>query len=151
MIHQETDHSHSILLKQFNNKLEFYQSCLSITHHLRDSLNTDDEELVLKLLKRRDIIFHRIRRLDNEIGTLPTDDERIRQACRQLPTLKSILDQIEQIIYQMMKLDARIHLQIRDKHTQARNKVGQTQHQKRIARSYRLAGAKTPPQLDLNE
>ena len=50
-----------------------------------------------------------------------------------------------------MQLDAQIHLEIGDKHTKARNKVGRTQQQQKIARSYRMAGAKPPPQLDLNE
>ena len=151
MINQQPHHSESVLLQQFARKLDFYESCLSITHQLKGSLDTDDEELVLQLLKRRDIVFHRIRRLDSEIGDLPTDDERIRQIYRQSPKLKSLINQIEQVIYQIMQLDVQIHIEIGDKHTNARNKVGQTQQQQKIARSYRIAGAKPPPQLDLNE
>lgn len=151
MINQKLHHSESVLSQQFARKLEFYESCLSITYQLKESLDADDEELVLQLLKRRDIIFHRIRRLDSEIGNLPADDERIRQVYRQSPRLKSLINQIEQVIYQIMQLDAQIHLEIGDKHTKARNKVGRTQQQQKIARSYRMAGAKPPPQLDLNE
>ena len=119
MINQKLHHSESALSQQFARKLEFYESCLSITYQLRESLDTDDE--------------------------------RIRQVYRQSPRLKSLINQIEQVIYQIMQLDAQIHLEIGDKHTKARNKVGRTQQQQKIARSYRMAGAKPPPQLDLNE
>ena len=126
----------STLYSQFDQKLDFCQSCLTITHQLLESLETDDGDLVLQLLKRRDTVFHRIRRLDNEISS---------------SQLKSLLDQIEQKIHQMMKLDVQIHQKIRENHVQARNQIGQAQTQQKIARAYRIAGAKPASLLDLNE
>ena len=141
----------STLYRQFDQKLDFCQSCLTITHQLLESLETDDGDLVLQLLKRRDTVFHRIRRLDNEISSSPVDDDRIRQASRISSQLKSLLDQIEQKIHQMMQLDVQIHQKIRENRVQARNQIGQAQTQQKIARAYRIAGAKPASLLDLNE
>ena len=52
------------LQETLSRKLNLYQQCSELTQRVADVIEAEDGVLVIKLLKQRDALFHKIRQVD---------------------------------------------------------------------------------------
>ncbi len=66
-------------------KLNLYQQCNELTQKVADVIETEDGVLIIKLLKQRDALFHKIRQVDAQIAARPYLEEKIHLVAEKVP------------------------------------------------------------------
>ena len=88
-------------------KRQLYQDCDALSLQIGKAVENGESDRVLKLLKRREVIFHRIREVDGRIGTSANDMERLRTFSRQVPAIAWLCHQIQILIQRIVAADIR--------------------------------------------
>jgi ABC-type phosphate transport system auxiliary subunit len=125
-------------------KWQLYQDCYALTQQIGEAVEADEGRLVLKLLKRRDVIFHKIREVDGHIGTSAEDIERLRILGRHAPAIAKLRNQIQDLIQEIISADSDLYQKMSAKRTEALNELNQNRHKHHLAAAYRLTGAAVP-------
>ena len=82
------------LQKTLSRKLNLYQQCHELTQKVADVIETEDGVLIIKLLKQRDALFHKIRQVDAQIAVRPDLEEKLHLVAEKVPEIDSVLNQI---------------------------------------------------------
>ncbi|MCZ6675705.1 MAG: hypothetical protein O7E52_00490 [Candidatus Poribacteria bacterium] len=132
-------------------KRQLYQDCDALSLQIGKAVENGESDRVLKLLKRREVIFHRIREVDEHIGKSTDDMERLRTFSRQVPVIAWLCHQIQILIQRIVSADRDVYKLMRAKRTESLNALNQNRHKYRLAIAYRIAGAKIPHFIDSDQ
>ena len=129
-------------------KRQLYRYCYTLTSQIGEAVEAGEGERVLKLLKRRDVIFHKVREVDGHIGTSAEDIERLRILGRHTPAIAHLRNQIQDLIQKIISADGDLYQKMSAKRTEALNGLTQNRHKHHLATAYRLTGASIPHFVD---
>ena len=93
------------LQETLSRKLNLYQQCNALTQRVADVIEAEDGVLVMKLLKQRDSLFHKIRQVDAQIAERPGLEEKLHLVAEKVPEIDSMLNQIRDEIVLILQMD----------------------------------------------
>jgi len=93
------------LQETLSRKLNLYQQCNELTQRVADVIEAEDGILVIKLLKQRDELFHKIRLVDAQIAEKPGLEEKLHLVAEKVPEIDAVLNQIRDEITLILQAD----------------------------------------------
>ena len=117
-------------------KLNLYQQCNELTQKVADVIETEDGVLIIKLLKQRDALFHKIRQVDAQIAARPDLEEKLHLVAEKVPEIGSVLNQIRDEIILILQKDNQLLNQAEVEKKKALKGLTQTRSKKQIAHIY---------------
>jgi hypothetical protein len=127
-------------------KLQLYRNCYELTIQIGKAVEDGDGEHALRLLKRRDVIFHRIREGDAhpECGMQNAECRILTAAAAtEAPAINELIHQMRDLIGKIILADGALYKQMAAKRMEIQHALNQTRHKRRLALAYHLIGAKT--------
>ena len=140
MIHQQKKTGINELQTELQRKIQLYQHCYELTQQIAKMVEEDNEDVVLRLLKRRDVIFHQIREVDEHIGARE-DIANLRTFSQQSPEIDVLWGQIQVFIQKIIAADGELFQQMTAKRTETLNALTRSHRRHRLAIAYQIAGA----------
>ena len=117
-------------------KLNLYQQCNELTQKVADVIETEDGVLIIKLLKQRDALFHKIRQVDAQIAARPDLEEKLHLVAEKVPEIDSVLNQIRDEIILILQKDNQLLNQAEVEKKKALKGLTQMCSKKQIAHIY---------------
>ena len=124
------------LQETLSRKLNLYQQCNALTQRVADVIEAEDGVLVMKLLKQRDSLFHKIRQVDAQIAERPGLEEKLHLVAEKVPEIDSMLNQIRDEIILILQMDDHLLGQAEIEKKKALKGLTQMRSKKQIAHIY---------------
>ena len=124
------------LQETLSRKLNLYQQCHELTQKVADVIETEDGVLIIKLLKQRDALFHKIRQVDAQIAARPDLEEKLHLVAEKVPEIDSVLNQIRDEIILILQKDNQLLNQAEVEKKKALKSLTQMRSKKQIAHIY---------------
>ena len=124
------------LQETLSRKLNLYQQCNELTQRVADVIEAEDGILVIKLLKQRDELFHKIRLVDAQIAEKPGLEEKLHLVAEKVPEIDAVLNQIRDEITLILQADNRLLNQAEVEKKKALKGLTQMRSKKQIAHIY---------------
>ena len=129
-------------------KLNLYQQCNALTQRVADVIEAEDGVLVMKLLKQRDSLFHKIRQVDAQIAERPGLEEKLHLVAEKVPEIDSMLNQIRDEIVLILQMDNHLLDQAEVEKKKALKGLTQMRSKKQIAHIYGHLGPQSSNFVD---
>ena len=136
------------LQETLSRKLNLYQQCNALTQRVADVIEAEDGVLVMKLLKQRDSLFHKIRQVDAQIAERPGLEEKLHLVAEKVPAIDSMLNQIRDEIILILQMDNRLLDQAEIEKKKALKGLTQMRSKKQIAHIYGHLGPQSSNFVD---
>ena len=136
------------LQETLSRKLNLYQQCNALTQRVADVIEAEDGVLVMKLLKQRDSLFHKIRQVDAQIAERPGLEEKLHLVAEKVPEIDSMLNQIRDEIVLILQMDNRLLDQAEIEKKKALKGLTQMRSKKQIAHIYGHLGPQSSNFVD---
>jgi hypothetical protein len=136
------------LQTELQKKLQLYQNCYELTLRIGEAVRDGEVDLVLRLLRRREVIFRKIRVVDEHVGISADGTDRLGPMRKQVPAIAALWAQIRELIQKIVSADSDLYNQMATKRTEALKALAQNYGQHRLAKAYRPAGAPAPRLVD---
>ena len=136
------------LQETLSRKLNLYQQCNALTQRVADIIEAEDGVLVMKLLKQRDSLFHKIRQVDAQIAERPGLEEKLHLVAEKVPEIDSMLNQIRDEIVLILQMDNRLLDQAEIEKKKALKGLTQMRSKKQIAHIYGHLGPQSSNFVD---
>ena len=114
------------LQETLSRKLNLYQQCHELTQKVADVIETEDGVLIIKLLKQRDALFHKIRQVDAQIAARPDLEEKLHLVAEKVPEIDSVLNQIRDEIILILQKDNQLLNQAEVENPNAQQKANRS-------------------------
>ena len=124
------------LQETLSRKLNLYQQCHELTQKVADVIETEDGVLIIKLLKQRDALFHKLRQVDAQIAARPDLEEKLHLVAEKVPEIDSVLNQIRDEIILILQKDNQLLNQAEVEKKKALKGLTQMRSKKQIAHIY---------------
>ena len=124
------------LQETLSRKLNLYQQCNELTQRVADVIEAEDGILVIKLLKQRDELFHKIRLVDAQIAEKPGLEEKLHLVAEKVPEIDAVLNQIRDEITLILQADNQLLNQAEVEKKKALKGLTQMRSKKQIAHIY---------------
>ena len=136
------------LQETLSRKLNLYQQCNPLTQRVADVIEAEDGVLVMKLLKQRDSLFHKIRQVDAQIAERPGLEEKLHLVAEKVPAIDSMLNQIRDEIILILQMDDHLLGQAEIEKKKALKGLTQMRSKKQIAHIYGHLGSQSSNFVD---
>ena len=136
------------LQETLSRKLNLYQQCNALTQRVADVIEAEDGVLVMKLLKQRDSLFHKIRQVDAKISERPGLEEKLHLVAEKVPEIDSMLNQIRDEIVLILQMDNHLLDQAEVEKKKALKGLTQMRSIKQIAHIYGHLGSQSSNFVD---
>tara|TARA_B100001750_G_C15140867_1_gene414609 strand:- start:95 stop:535 length:441 start_codon:yes stop_codon:yes gene_type:complete len=136
------------LQETLSRKLNLYQQCNALTQRVADVIEAEDGVLVMKLLKQRDSLFHKIRQVDAQIAERPGLEEKLHLVAEKVPEIDSMLNQIRDEIVLILQMDNHLLDQAEVEKKKALKGLTQMRSKKQIAHIYGHLGPQSSNFVD---
>ena len=136
------------LQETLSRKLNLYQQCNALTQRVADVIEAEDGVLVMKLLKQRDSLFHKIRQVDAQIAERPGLEEKLHLVAEKVPEIDSMLNQIRDEIILILQMDNHLLDQAEVEKKKALKGLTQMRSKKQIAHIYGHLGPQSSNFVD---
>ena len=136
------------LQETLSRKLNLYQQCNALTQRVADVIEAEDGVLVMKLLKQRDSLFHKIRQVDAQIAERPGLEEKLHLVAEKVPEIDSMLNQIRDEIILILQMDDHLLGQAEIEKKKALKGLTQMRSKKQIAHIYGHLGPQSSNFVD---
>ena len=136
------------LQETLSRKLNLYQQCNALTQRVADIIEAEDGVLVMKLLKQRDSLFHKIRQVDAQISERPGLEEKLHLVAEKVPEIDSMLNQIRDEIVLILQMDNHLLDQAEVEKKKALKGLTQMRSKKQIAHIYGHLGPQSSNFVD---
>ena len=136
------------LQETLSRKLNLYQQCNALTQRVADVIEAEDGVLVMKLLKQRDSLFHKIRQVDAQIAERPGLEEKLHLVAEKVPEIDSMLNQIRDEIILILQMDNHLLDQAEVEKKKALKGLTQMRGKKQIAHIYGHLGPQSSNFVD---
>ena len=136
------------LQETLSRKLNLYQQCNALTQRVADVIEAEDGVLVMKLLKQRDSLFHKIRQVDAQIAERPGLEEKLHLVADKVPEIDSMLNQIRDEIVLILQMDNHLLDQAEVEKKKALKGLTQMRSKKQIAHIYGHLGPQSSNFVD---
>ena len=136
------------LQETLSRKLNLYQQCNALTQRVADVIEAEDGVLVMKLLKQRDSLFHKIRQVDAQIAERPGLEEKLHLVAEKVPEIDSMLNQIRDEIVLILQMDNRLLDQAEIEKKKALKGLTQMRSKTQIAHIYGHLGPQSSNFVD---
>ena len=136
------------LQETLSRKLNLYQQCNALTQRVADIIEAEDGVLVMKLLKQRDSLFHKIRQVDAQIAERPGLEEQLHLVAEKVPEIDSMLNQIRDEIVLILQMDNHLLDQAEVEKKKALKGLTQMRSKKQIAHIYGHLGPQSSNFVD---
>ena len=136
------------LQETLSRKLNLYQQCNALTQRVADVIEAEDGVLVMKLLKQRDSLFHKIRQVDAQIAERPGLEEKLHLVAEKVPEIDSMLNQIRDEIILILQMDNHLQNQAEVEKKKALKGLTQMRSKKQIAHIYGHLGPQSSNFVD---
>ena len=136
------------LQETLSRKLNLYQQCNALTQRVADVIEAEDGVPVMKLLKQRDSLFHKIRQVDAQIAERPGLEEKLHLVAEKVPEIDSMLNQIRDEIILILQMDDHLLGQAEIEKKKALKGLTQMRSKKQIAHIYGHLGPQSSNFVD---